>query len=823
MKTVSATIAVAGMLMVYAGGVPTAHDSDMTGPVVSGTEAIAAESITPTLADNNEVLDQYCVRCHSDRRLQGNLSLEEFDASAPETDPALTEKVIVKLRAGMMPPPGANRPAGDTLTNVAISLENGIDEVALEHPNPGARTFQRLNRAEYERSVRDLLGLDIDAAAYLPLDTKSANFDNIADVQMLSPTLINSYMNAAAEISRLAMGNPDATPISITYTNPGYASQWDRIEGAPYGTRGGLSVVHNFPADGEYTFRMTFEHTTTGGVFGGTYKDEDIELSIDGERKAVIAFDRWMSVSDPNGVQMELLDPVFVTAGPHRVTAAFLKQNEGPVEDVLSPHEWSLTDRQIGVRGYGLTTPAHMKDLIIGGPTNVTGVSETPSRNRVLSCRPSEPSEERPCAEQIVERLGPQAFRRPLTDEDRAALMSFYDFGYEDGGFEVGIRTVVEALLASPDFIFRFEEAPADVQIGDIYRITDLDLASRLSYFLWALPPDEELLRLAEEKRLSEPDVLDAQVDRMLEDPRSEALATRFAAQWLRLDDLDKVHPDRLMFPDFHEQLKDAMRRETELLFDYLVREDLSMFELYTADYTFVNERLARHYGIDGVTGDQFRRVEYPDAEPRPGILGHGSILTLTSHAGRTSPVLRGKWIMEVVMGTPPPPPPPGVPALDETAGEAVEGRTLTTKERMEIHRANPTCNACHRFIDPIGLALDNYGVTGQWRIKEGGVELDTTGELYDGTPVTSPLSLQEALLDRSVLLVRSFTSNLMAYGLGRRTEYFDQPTVRAIAQQAEEDGFKMSAFIKGVVESDAFQMQRAGLETDVAANQRQQ
>lgn len=819
MKTVSATIAAVGALMVYAGGVTMTPPGEEDAVRSDATPEHASVNELASELSNNEIVDQYCVRCHSERRLQGNLSLEDYDATAPETDAELSEKVILKLRAGMMPPPGANRPAGDTLQALAVSLEDRVDEVALENPNPGSRTFQRLNRAEYERSIRDLLALEIDAADYLPLDTKSANFDNIADVQMLSPTLINSYMSAAAEVSRLAMGDEDATAHSVTFTNPGYISQWDRVPGAPYGTRGGVSVVHNFPADGEYRLRMTFEHTTTGGVYGGTYKDEDIEISVDGERKAVIAFDRWMSVSDPNGVQMELEEPISVSAGPHRITAAFLKKNEGPIEDVLSPHDWSLTDRQIGVRGYGLTTPAHMKDLILHGPVNVTGVSETPSREHILSCRPSEPSEERPCAEEIIERLGPEAFRRPLTDEDRESLMSFYELGYEEGGFEIGIRTVVEALLASPDFIFRFEEAPADVQEGDVYRINDVDLAARLSYFLWGLPPDDELIQLAAENRLSDPEVLDAQVDRMLEDPRSEALATRFAAQWLRLDDLDKVHPDRLMFPDFHDQLKDAMRRETELLFDHLVREDKSVFELYTADYTFVNERLARHYGIDGVTGDDFRRVSYPEGSNRPGILGHGSILTLTSHAGRTSPVLRGKWIMEVVMGTPLPPPPPGVPPLDETSDEASEGRLLTTKERMEIHRENPTCNACHRFIDPIGLALDNFDVTGRWRIKEGGVELDTSGELYDGTPVTSPLSLQDALLDRSVLLVRSFTSNLMAYALGRRTEYFDQPTIRKIVDEAEEDGYSMSAFVKGVVESDAFQMQKAGAATeDVAA-----
>lgn len=818
MKTVSVTLAAIGAFIFYSGGIAPTR-APATGGVAPPD---VHDSALPVLQSNTELIEEYCVRCHSDRRLQGNLSLEAYDADAPETAAALSEKVILKLRAGMMPPPGARRPGGDTLMALAASLEQQIDEVALANPNPGGRTFQRLNRAEYARSVKELLNLDIDAGDYLPLDTKSANFDNIADVQLLSPTLINSYMNAAAEISRLAMGNPNASAIAVTYTNPGYASQWERVEGAPYGTRGGISVVHNFPADGEYTFRMTFEATTTGGVYGGTYKGEDIELSIDGERKAVIAFDRWMSVADPNGVMMEFEEPVFVPAGPHRVTAAFLKQNEGPIEDVLSPHDWSLTDRQIGVSGYGLTTPPHMKDMIVNGPFEVSGVSETPSRARILSCRPEQPSEERACAAQIIERLAPQAFRRPITDQDREALMGFYEFGEAEGGFEVGIRTVVEALLASPDFIFRFEEAPEGVQVGEVYAIRDIDLASRLSYFLWGLPPDQQLIELAAEEKLSDPEVLEAQVDRMLDDPRSEALATRFAAQWLRLDDLDKVHPDRLMYPDFYEQLKNDMRRETELLFDHVVREDRSFFDLYTANYTFLNERLARHYGIRGVTGDAFRRVDYPD-DRRRGLLGHASILTLTSHAGRTSPVLRGKWIMEVVMGTPPPPPPPGVPPLEETSDASQEGRVLTTKERMEMHRANPTCNACHRFIDPIGLALDNYDVTGRWRIKEGGVPLNTEGELYDGTPITSPTALLDALMERDVLLVRSFTSNLMAYALGRRTEYYDQPTIRAIAERAAEEDYRMSAFIKGVVESDAFRMQKAGAVADVATSREQE
>jgi len=770
------------------------------------------------------LIERYCVRCHSDRRMQGNMSLEAFDAGHPEQNPELAEKLVVKLRAEMMPPPGANRPTGDSLTVLVQALETRLDAAAEAAPNPGGRTFQRLNRAEYASSIRDLLGLQIDAGNYLPLDTKSANFDNIADVQLVSPTLLDAYLTAAAEISRLAVGNPTATPTETQYRIPRWVTQTERVEGAPFGTRGGTSVIHTFPADGEYEFKFSFHHETTGAAVGNGRSSlappdepEQVEISIDGERVALLDIDRWMHVENPEGVEMRT-EPIFVAAGPKRVTAAFVKRAEGPVQDLLSPHDWSLASTAIA-GSYGVLSLPHMRDLVIAGPTNVTGVSENPIRERIFSCRPSNEAEARPCAREIIERLATQAFRRPLTESDREALMGFYDMGAEDGGFEIGVRTALEAILASPHFVFRFEEAPGPVEVGQAYRIADTDLASRLSYFLWGSPPDADLMDLAVEGRLSDPTVLEEQVRRMLADPRAEALSTRFAAQWLRLQDLEKVHPDVRFAPDYHQQLADAMLEETLRFFTHLVREDRSMFELYTADYTFVNERLARHYGIPGVSGDHFRMVEYP-GDDRRGILGHGSILTLTSHAARTSPVLRGKWIMEVVMGTPPPPPPPGVPALEETAEAADEGRMLTTKERMEIHRRNPTCNACHRFIDPIGLALDNFDMTGRWRIKENGVPLQTEGELYDGTPVNSPIELQEALLERPVLLVRAFTSNLMAYALGRRVEWYDQPTIRRIAGEAAEDDYRISSFILGIVKSDAFQMQRAGAVTAAAGAQ---
>lgn len=782
---------------------------DPSGAVVHGSTSAAADQ---------EVIERYCVRCHSDRRMQGNLSLEGFDASRPHEEARVAERLIVKLRTGMMPPPGSARPSGDTLAVLAASLEQRIDSVAAAAPNPGGRTFQRLNRAEYGRSIQALLGLEIDAGAYLPLDTKAESFDNIADVQLLSPTLLDAYLNAAADISRLAVGDPEAAYSERTYTVSGYVSQHQRVEGAPFGTRGGLSVVHNFPADGEYVFRLVPEHTTTGeGFFGQIARFEQIELSINGERKALLDIDQWMTVGDPEGIAMRT-DPIFVPAGPQRVTAAFIKKTEGPAEDLLSPHDWTLTDRHTGMGGYGLTLLPHLRDLVVMGPRAVTGVSDNPVRDRIFVCRPESAADERPCASRILAGLAEQAYRRPVDERDVEGLMGFYDLGYDEGGFEIGVRTGLQAILASPHFIFRFEGPASEVQPGRAYQISDAALASRLSFFLWGAPPDEELRRVAAEGRLADERELERQVRRMVADPRAEALATRFAAQWLRLPDLDKVHPDQFWFPDYDQQLADAMRRETELFFMSLVRDDRPLTDLYDADYTFVNERLARHYGIDGVVGDAFQRVRYPD-EQRRGILGHGSVLTLTSHAGRTSPVLRGKWVMEVLMGSPPPPPPPGVPPLEETSEEVMEGRILTTKDRMEVHRENPTCNACHRVIDPIGLALDNYDVTGRWRIKENGVELDTRGELYDGTPIESPRALTDALLARPVPLMRTFTTNLLAYALGRLVEHTDQPTVRAIVREAEQDDYRMSSFILGVVKSDAFRMQGAGALTEDSAN----
>lgn len=757
----------------------------------------------------NEVVKTYCTRCHNDEQKRGNLSLATFDASAAPQMADVAEKMVAKLRSGMMPPPGQRRPKGDSLTALMLSLESQLDSAAAAHPNPGGRTFQRLNRAEYTRAIRDLLGLDIDADAYLPLDTQSENFDNIADVQALSPTLLDAYLRAASDITWLAVGNPRATASSATYSVPRTASQSETVDGAPFGTRGGVSVVHTFPADGAYVFRVVFFHETTGGFAGQNARGEEMEISIDGERVALLGIDRFMHAGDPNGASM-LTEPIRITAGPHRVSAVFVPPAfQAVAQDLISPLKWSLNSTSTAA-AYGFSLLPHLRDLVITGPDNPTGVSNTPVRQRIFSCRPKAASEARRCAEKILTRFGGAAFRRPLTASDVQGLMSLYDAaakGEMPNAFETGVRTGLQAILASPDFVFRFERSPSSVKAGDSYKLSDIALASRLSFFLWSAPPDHELLSLASAGKLSDGSVLKAQTRRMMEDPRAEALATRFGAQWLRLQDLDKVQPDVRQYPDFDEQLRVAMRKETEIFFQNLVRENRSVMELWNADYTFINERLAIHYGIPNVSGNEFRRYTYTDPQRR-GLLAHASILTLTSHAMRTSAVERGKWVMEVFLHSPPPPPPPGVPDLEATPA-ANEGKLLTVRERMEQHRKNPTCNSCHRMMDPIGLALENYDVTGRWRVRDNGRPVDPRSELWDGSPVASPADLREALLKRRESLLRTFTRNLMAYALGRRVEYFDMPTVRSIVHNAAADNDRFGAYIMGVVNSPAFRMQK--------------
>ena len=759
-------------------------------------EVHSAGSLEIEAATLTEVVQTYCQVCHNDAMMTGNLSLAGFEVENAPNRPETAEKMIRKLRAGMMPPPGMPRPSPDTLLALVEELETRMDREAVMNPNPGGRTFQRLNRAEYTESIKDLLGLQIDVGEYLPLDTKSANFDNIADVQMLSPTLLEAYLTAASEISRLAIGDREVTPTETVYSAEKRASQMVHVEGTPFGSRGGVAAEHIFPADGEYTFWFQFQSVGKRAV------GEQLELSFDGERVALLDIDlSEAEYADPTSTRIET-EPIFVRAGPKKIAAAFVPRFEGPVEEVRAPLGRSV---QEGFPEEMLTTLPHLRDLAVSGPYNVTGVSETSSRQSIFTCRPTTSQEEVGCARDIVTRLSSEAYRRPVSEAEVSDLMSFYQEGAQEGGFERGVRLALQAMLASPYFVFRFEEAPEGVDWEEPYRIDQLALASRLSFFLWGTPPDAPLLQDVSTGNLANREVLQGHVERMLSDPRAEALATRFAAQWLRLQDLEKVSPNVYDYPYFDMTLSEAMYRETELFFYNIVREDRSILELLNADYTFLNERLAQHYGIPGVAGNAFRRVSYPD-DTRRGVLGHGSVLMLTSMAHRTSPVLRGKWVMEVLLDAPPPPPPPDVPDLLATEGTE-DGRFLTTRERMERHRANPTCNACHQFMDPIGLALDNFDVTGTWRIREHGTELDTNGMLYDGTPLASPSDLHRALLNKSIPFVRTFASNLMAYATGRRMEYFDQPTIRKITQAAKANEYRMSSFILGVINSDAFQM----------------
>jgi mono/diheme cytochrome c family protein len=770
-----------------------------------------ASHATARLTDEAQtaLVKQYCSTCHNDKMKAGGMSLAAFDVSDAGSRGETVEKMIRKLRTGMMPPAGVKRPDEATLAALASTLEHKMDAMAAAHPNPGSRPFQRLNRAEYGRAVHDLLGIAVDVDAFLPPDTMSHGFDNVADVQTFSPVLMEGYLRAAAKISSLAVGDPTASPTEATYKTDRSASQMSHIEGAPLGTRGGIVVTHVFPADGEYSFRMMLHSIPTGQLYGSTIHNytgqrEQVEVSIDGERVALIEINPRMSEQDPKGMNL-YAPPVHVTAGPHRVAAAFIQQYESPVDDVIAPQDYTLADTQIGA-GYGVTTLPHLRDLAITGPHKVTGVSQTVSRERIFTCRPTARNEETPCATEIVRRLAMEAYRGPVSAEDLKGLMQFYEQGRSERDFESGIRMALQAILASPKFLFRLERVPDTVRAGQVYKLNDLALASRLSFFLWGTVPDRELVSVAMKGGLSAPGALEKQVRRMLADPRSQALATRFASQWFRLQDADKIRPDALLYPYWDDTLTEAFKRETQLLFDSVVREDRNLLDLLTADYSFINERIARHYGIPNVTGSHFRRVTMP--ENRRGVLTHGSILLLTSVADRTSPVLRGKWVMEVLLGSPPPPPPPNVPALEETKA-AVGAKMLSVRERMEEHRKNPACTSCHRVIDPLGLALENYDVTGRWRIKDSGVPVDPNGDLYDGTKMDGASGLRAALLKHQGAFFLSFTESLMTYALGRRVEHFDMPAVRAIVRDAARNDYRISSFILGVVTSPPFRMSK--------------
>ncbi len=757
-----------------------------------------------------DVVHKYCGTCHSadTTTRKGNLTLVDYNVDAAPDRLANSERMILKLRADMMPPPGAKRPGGDTLVALVETIEQTIDKVAK--PNAGVRTFQRMNRHEYAAAVHDLLDLDVDAGNWLPLDQMSANFDNIGDVQAISPTLLESYMTAADAISRIAVGDRNPPNIVQNYRNSAYSSQhpWDHVEGSPFGTHGGMVETHSFPADGLYQLRAEVK-AAGGGTYGSRL--QDIDVSIDGQRVALLHYERGMDVSvkgadySKDYVKTEYIP---IPSGQHKISVAWVRNEEGPYEDLVKPNLWSGASNASG--SSGSTETPQIEVLAVVGPSKVTGISDNATRQLIFSCKPATPAQARPCAESIVSRIGRRAYRQPLTPHDVQSVMQLYDKGASgQGGFEEGVRMALEGILSSPRFVFRIESQPANVAPGQDYLLSDYDMASRLSFFLWGTIPDDELLTAAQQHKLSDKKGLEKEVKRMLADPRApSALSTRFASQWLRLQDVDKVHPDAFFFPDYSEQIADLMRKETLTFFEDMVRNDKSMLTLYSANYTFLNGQLADFYGIPNVSGDIFRKVDYPDSTRR-GIFGQGSYLVQTSIGNRTSPVLRGKWVMAVAIGAPPPPPPPLVPDLEQTSGSK-DGKAITTRERMEAHRANPTCKACHQYIDPLGLAADNFDVTGRFRTRENLALLDTHGTMYDGTPVASEADLSNALLKRPLPLVRTFTQNLMAYATGRRMEDADQPAIREIAKNAEASGYKLSAFIMGVVNSEAFRYRQA-------------
>jgi hypothetical protein len=744
-------------------------------------------------------INQYCAGCHSEKLRSGGLALTTLDLAHPEHNAAEWEKVIVKLRAGMMPPAGAKRDKA-AIDGLATWLENSLDLAAASNPDPGRPALHRLNRAEYANSVRDLLDLEIDPANWLPADDMSHGFDNMAEVLNISPTLMDGYVRAAGKISRLAVGDPDMSPQVDTYHLASAFSQTHHVEGTPLDTRGGIVFTHNFPADGEYIFRMTLYFTTNTLLFGTYAQNEQLEVAVNGERVALLPVNPHMKVDDDLRTP-----PIPIKAGPQVISASFIQHSDGPVDDFVMPFEQSLEDLFAG-RTQGLTALPHLRNIGVNGPYHVTGVSDTPSRRKIFTCHPATESDEIGCAKRILSDLARRAYRRPVTDADREDLLSAYQAGRNKGDFEAAIRAGLELILANPQFVFRFEHTPARVTPGSNYPVSDLELASRLSYFLWSSAPDDRLLNIAAERHLHEAKVLQAEVRRMLADPRSAALVANFAGQWLYLRNLKDVQPDIFTYPNADENLLDSMRRETELFFGSIVREDRNVTDLLTANYTFVDERLARHYGIPNVEGNRFRRVTLTDPN-RFGLLGQGSILTVTSTATRTSPVVRGKWILENLLGAPPPNPPPNVPALPESSGDAQE---LSVRARLEQHRSNPVCAACHTKMDPIGFALENFDGVGAWRARDGAETIDASGTMVDGTPLHGPASLRMALMARSDAFIRTFTVKLLTYGLGRGVEYYDMPAVRAIDREAARENNRFSAFILGIVNSIPFRMRRA-------------
>jgi hypothetical protein len=750
------------------------------------------------------LLDQYCVTCHNEKLKTAGLLLDKADPSNVALDPETWEKVVRKVRAGAMPPAGMPRPDQAGMERFAVSLETSLDRAAAERPNPGRTPVHRLNRAEYANAIRDLLSIDVDVTSLLPADDESYGFDNIAETLRMSPVLLERYLSAARKISRLAVGDTNIIPSYDTYRVRPDLGQDEHIEGLPLGTRGGLLIHHNFALDGEYDFKTKLALNTSAKVRGLDYPN-DFVITVDGAivHRATIGGKADEDASDDNSSDGEnsilarLETKVPIKAGPHTVGIAFIQKTSAQPDGVMEPYLRSTVD-PLEQRGVPL-----IDNVSIGGPFDATGPGDTPSRRRIFVCRPASGADEVPCAKKIIATLARRAYRKPVGDAEMERLLGFYQQGRNEGNFDQGIESALRFLLTDPKFVFRFERDPANVAAGAAYRVSDLELASRLAFFLWSSIPDDELLAVAAQGKLRDPAVLEAQVRRMLADPRSEALVSNFAGQWLYLRNVRGANPNIEEFPDFDDNLREGFRRETELFFDSIIHEDRSVLDLLSANYTFVNERLARHYGIPNVYGSRFRRVIIAD-DARRGLLGQGSFLLVTSYATRTSPVLRGKWILENVLGTPVPPPPPNVPALKDNApGE----KPLTVRERLEEHRKNPACAVCHKIMDPVGFALENFDAVGQWRDSDAGNPIDASGVLVDGTKVDGPVALRNAIAKRPETFAGTMTEKMLTYALGRGLEYYDMPAVREIVREMSKSDYHFSALIDGIVKSAPFQM----------------
>jgi mono/diheme cytochrome c family protein len=719
------------------------------------------------------LLNQYCVTCHNQRLKTAGLMLDTMNFEQVGKDAATWEKVVRKVRTGMMPPSGARRPERAALDAFAADLEVRLDRAAVADASLDAPALHRLNRAEYKNAIRDLLALDVDVATLLPADASSEGFDNIADALGVSPSLIESYVTAAMKISRRAVGDRTLAPTQITYAAPGGLVQDKHIEGLPLGTRGGVLVRHTFPLDAEYEFSVSGGFGGQGG--GGGFS---IDVTLDGEQLK------------PANVRSFRIP---VTAGPHTIGAALVERTRAAgVDEQFSDFRIDST----------FTAAGGVQTVVITGPFKATSPGDTPSRRKIFICAPNGAADERACAKRIVSMLARRAYRRPAQEDELATLMTFYDKGRASADFEAGIQQALARILVAPAFLYRVETEPAAARPGTPYRLSSVDLASRLSFFLWSSIPDEELLTAATKGTLRDPKVLGQQVRRMLADPRADALTNNFAGQWLFLRDLAHVQTSAT---NFDENLRQSFRTETEMLFGNVVHEDASVLDMLKANYTFVDERLAKHYGIPNIHGSYFRRIELPADSPRRGLLGQGSVLTVTSVATRTSPVTRGKWILENLLGTPAPVPPPGVDTNLEKNPEEVKNTSL--RHRLEAHRVNPVCASCHKIMDPLGFALENFDLVGTWREIDGRTPVDASGQLVDGTAVKGPADLRAALLSRSDAFVSNIVEKLFTYALGRPVQYFDMPAVRAVVHEAAQNEYRFSSLILGVVSSDAFQM----------------